>query len=117
MTPTETRLGKPPEPGSRIPACTVYLVCIDAPGLHMRGDSYTRHYIGAAPNADAGALLDHALIVSPVVRAAAERQLGASIVRVWRDRDREFFDRLRARREGPLICPHCSGADAWGRAK
>lgn len=108
-------------PGSGIPDCdggTAYLLCFEAPGLHVTGNRYARHFLGWTEGRPLDAVTrDLAGDGSPLVRAAIGAGLAVHLSRSWTCRGREFVERLKARGESPRICPSCSGELAWRRAR
>lgn len=91
---------------------SVYLLCIEAPGLHVTGNRYARHYIGWT----SGDVHDRVRVHldgsgSPLIRAAVERGLAVELVRVWNPADRHFERKLKRRREAPRLCPTCAAAN------
>lgn len=95
-------------PGSGIPG-SVYLLCIEAPGLHVTGNRYARHYLGWTEGAVADRVATHlAGQGSPLIKAALARGLAVELVREWHGVDRHFERRLKNRREAPRLCPTCN---------
>jgi predicted GIY-YIG superfamily endonuclease len=84
----------------------VYLLHFDkpiSPGRHT-----CQHYLGWAGNL-AARLQQHRLGQgSRLCQVAKERGIGFSLVRVWPG-SRELERRLKNRKEGPRLCPCCSG--------
>lgn len=82
----------------------VYLLCFDKKFKHAK------HYIGFAENENTfKKRLEHHRkgSGSRLMAAIAKAGIGFTVTRTWPDGDRNFERKLKNRKEGPRLCPHC----------
>lgn len=89
----------------------VYLLCFDKKFKHAK------HYIGFAENQRTFEMrMKHHKkgSGSKLMAAIAKAGIGFTVARTWPDGDRNFERKLKNRKEGPRLCPHCQ-AEAKAR--
>lgn len=83
---------------------TIYLLHFSSPVRHAR------HYLGWTQDLDRRVEDHRSGQGSPLVAAAVAAGAEVTVARTWTGVDRNFERRLKNRKEGPALCPVCSGA-------
>lgn len=106
---------------TKVPAPTgvvgdVYLIHLERGLVPSHGST---HYIGwAAPGGLYDRIEAHAAGAgSPMLRAANDRGIAWSVVRIWRGADRHFERKLKRRRKAKHLCPVCRGEIEFDRTR
>lgn len=87
---------------------TIYLLHFDRP---ISDHHTTQHYLGSADDLRRRIEEQRSGAGARLCQVAKERGIGFTVARIWSNKPRTFEYALKARKNGPKLCPICNQID------